>query len=178
MIKKLKLDELNRLSVEEYKEAEKFPIVVVMDNVRSMHNVGSVFRTCDAFRISKLFLCGITPTPPQREIHKTALGAEESVTWEYYKESAELVRKLKAENYCIISLEQTENSVLLPNFSLPTNPIALILGHEVEGVAQEIIQISDICLEIPQFGTKHSLNVSVAAGVALYQLINLHLSIK
>lgn len=178
MIKKLKLDELNRLSVEEYKEAEKFPIVVVMDNVRSMHNVGSVFRTCDAFRISTLFLCGITPTPPQREIHKTALGAEESVTWEYYKESAELVRKLKAENYCIISLEQTENSVLLPNFSLPTNPIALILGHEVEGVAQEIIQISDICLEIPQFGTKHSLNVSVAAGVALYQLINLHLSIK
>lgn len=178
MIKKLKLDELNRLSVEEYKEAEKFPIVAIMDNVRSMHNVGSVFRTCDAFRVAKLFLCGITPTPPQREIHKTALGAEESVEWEYYKEGVELVKKLKSENYFIISLEQTENSVSLLDFSLPNQPIALILGHEVEGVAQEIIQLSDISLEIPQFGTKHSLNVSVAAGIALYQLLNLHLSIK
>lgn len=175
MVKKLKLDELNRLSVEEYKDAEKFPIVAIMDNVRSMHNVGSVFRTCDAFRISKLFLCGITPTPPQREIHKTALGAEESVDWAYYKDSVELIQQLKAENYCIISLEQTENSVSLLHFSLPSQPIAIVFGHEVEGVAQEIIQLSDISLEIPQFGTKHSLNVSVAAGIALYQLINLHL---
>lgn len=174
MLKKLKLDELNRLSVEEYKEVEKFPIVAIMDNVRSMHNVGSVFRTCDAFRISKLFLCGITPTPPQREIHKTALGAEESVDWEYSKDTISLVERLKSENYFIISLEQTENSVSLPDFELPAQPVAIVFGHEVEGVAQEVIHLSDISLEIPQFGTKHSLNVSVAAGIALYQLVNLH----
>ncbi|MFN0203929.1 MAG: RNA methyltransferase [Bacteroidia bacterium] len=149
---------------------EKYPIIGVLDNVRSMHNVGAIFRSADAFRVAKLYLCGITPTPPHREIHKTALGAEESVDWEYAEDTAALLQQLKENGCYIAALEQTEKSVSLPDFQLPNQPIVLVFGHEVEGVAQAAINLADVTLEIPQFGTKHSLNVSVAAGIALYQV--------
>lgn len=172
-MKKLKLEELGRISVEEFKEAEKIPVVVILDNVRSMHNIGSVFRTSDAFLIQKIYLCGITATPPHKEIRKTALGATESVDWEYMEDIHQLISQLKAENFQIISIEQVQGSKSLSEFPIePGEKYALILGNEVEGVQQSVIDKSDACIEIPQGGTKHSLNVSVCAGIVLWEFYN------
>ena len=169
-MRKLKLDELGRVSADEYKVIEKHPIVVVLDNVRSMHNVGAVFRTSDAFLIEKIYLCGITATPPHKEIHKTAIGAENSVDWEYVKDSNELVLKLKEDGFQIVTIEQTEGSVLLNEFEVDsTQKYAIVMGNEVDGVQQSIIDECDTCIEIPQSGTKHSLNVSVCTGIILWK---------
>ena len=169
-MRKLKLDELGRVSAEEYKAIEKHLIVVVLDNVRSMHNVGAVFRTSDAFLIDKIYLCGITATPPHKEIHKTAIGAENSVDWEYVKDSNELVAKLKEDGYQIVTIEQTEGSVLLNEFEVDqSQKYAIVMGNEVDGVQQSIIDQCDTCIEIPQSGTKHSLNVSVCTGIILWK---------
>ena len=160
---------MQRLSLEEFKEAEKFPLVVVLDDVRSMHNVGSVFRTGDAFRIEAVYLCGITSTPPSAEIHKTALGAEDSVEWKAFASAQEAVVALKQAGYKIYSVEQAHGSTMLNDF-MPSKgqKYAVILGNEVKGVHQEVVDASDGCLEIPQYGTKHSLNVSVAAGIIIW----------
>jgi len=172
-MKKLSLNELNRISVNEFKEAEKTPIIVVLDNIRSMHNIGSVFRTSDAFRVEKIYLCGITACPPNREIQKTALGATESVCWQYFKNTLDAVEELKQNDVLILSVEQVEKSVNLLDFMPPPNKkIALVFGNEVKGVDQEVVNISDYCVEIPQFGTKHSFNVSVTAGIVLWELFN------
>lgn len=169
-MRKLKLDELGRVSADEYKEIEKHPIVVVLDNVRSMHNVGAVFRTSDAFLIDKIYLCGITATPPHKEIHKTAIGAENSVDWEYIKDANELVINLKKDGYEIITIEQTEGSVLLNEFKVDSSQkYAIVMGNEVDGVQQSIIDQCNTCIEIPQSGTKHSLNVSVCTGIILWK---------
>ena len=169
MFKKLRTIEMERLTVDEFREADKLPLVVVLDDVRSMHNVGSVFRTGDAFRVEAVCLCGITSTPPSTEIHKTALGAEDSVAWRYYPTALEALEVLKSEGYEIYSVEQAHGSTMLQDFSpLPGRKYAVILGNEVKGVHQEIVNASDGCLEIPQFGTKHSLNVSVAAGIIIW----------
>lgn len=166
------MDELNRKSVDEFKQSEKFPIVVVLDNVRSMHNVGSVFRTADGFLLEAVCLCGYTPRPPHRDIHKTALGATESVAWQGFDTTMEAVQSLKNNGYTLLAVEQANNSISLQNFKNNGNQkMAVIFGNEVEGVSQEIIDICDACIEIPQFGMKHSLNVSVAAGIVLYKLI-------
>ncbi|MDE7089141.1 MAG: RNA methyltransferase, partial [Prevotella sp.] len=157
------------LSVEEFRESEKMPLVVVMDDVRSMHNVGSVFRTADAFRLEAVYLCGITGCPPHSEIHKTALGAEDSVSWRYFKTALEVVEELKSRGVVVLSIEQAEGSTILPRFRVePGKRYAVVLGNEVKGVHQEVIDASDECLEIPQFGTKHSMNVSVTAGIVIY----------
>ena len=170
-MRKLRNIELNRKSVEEFKETEKLPFVVVLDNIRSLNNIGSVFRTSDAFLIDRIYLCGITACPPNKEIHKTALGATESVDWAYFESTKEAVLQLKQENYKIISIEQVENSISLPDFKIETDKkYAFIFGHEVKGVQQEIVDLSDSCVEIPQYGTKHSLNISVSAGVVLWEM--------
>jgi len=170
--RKLMMHELNRLNTEEFRSAEKFPIVVVLDNIRSQNNTGSVFRTCDAFRVEKLCLCGITATPPHREIHKTALGAEESVKWKYYPATSEAIMELKAAGYMVLALEHTTNSLMLQDFVIPAeSKIALVFGNEVEGINDESLKLADACLEIPQFGTKHSINVSVAVGVTLWEIL-------
>ena len=175
MPRKLKIIEMERLTPEEYREAEKVPLVLVLDNVRSLHNVGSLFRTADALRIDSLCLCGITGTPPHPELHKTALGAEEAVEWHYYKETTEAVRSLKSRGAFVLSLEQAEGSVMisgLEELSLSDKPlVALVVGNEVDGVAQEVIDLSDATIEIPQRGTKHSMNVSVAGGIALWETV-------
>lgn len=171
--KKLSLKELNRLDLEQYHEKKKIPMVVVLDNIRSMSNIGSVFRTSDAFLIEEIHLCGITSCPPNKEIHKTALGATESVKWKYFKDTKESIQSLKEDSYQIISVEQAENSVMLNEFSVEKNQkIAFVFGNEVKGVAQEIIDESDICLEIPQYGTKHSLNISISAGIVIWHAFN------
>lgn len=163
------MDELNRISVEEYKAKKKLGISLILDDIRSRVNVGSIFRTGDGFRIEKIYLCGITPRPPHREIEKTALGATESVDWEYHENAIELIKKLKAENYHIVSLEQVDQKTLLPDFLPDVNKrIALILGNEVFGVNDAVLKLSDEIVEIPQFGTKHSFNVSVSAGIFLW----------
>lgn len=168
-MRKLKNSELNRLSIKEFKRTGKFPVVVVLDNVRSLNNVGSVFRTADGFLIEKICLCGITAKPPHRDIHKTALGATDSVNWEYYKSTEQAVGKLKEAGYLICSVEQADKSIMLTDFvPVPENKYALIFGHEVKGVQQSIVENSDMCLEIPQQGTKHSFNISVSAGIVLY----------
>lgn len=160
---------MQRLSVDEFKQAEKLPLIVVLDDVRSMHNVGSVFRTGDAFRIETVYLCGITSTPPSTEIHKTALGAEDSVSWKYFPTAMEAVQQLKSEGYEVFAVEQTHGSTMLQDFQpIKGKRYAVILGNEVKGVHQEVIDISDGCLEIPQFGTKHSMNVSVTAGIIIW----------
>jgi tRNA G18 (ribose-2'-O)-methylase SpoU len=160
---------MQRLSVEEFKKAEKMPLVVILDDVRSMHNVGSVFRTADSFRVSEVVLCGITGRPPHAELHKTALGAEDSVDWRYFETALEAVKVLKEEGYTIYSVEQVEHSTKLPNFEIETErKYAVVFGNEVKGVHQEVVDASDGCLEIPQLGTKHSLNVSVTAGIVIY----------
>jgi 23S rRNA (guanosine2251-2'-O)-methyltransferase len=171
-MRKLKLDELGRKSLEEYKVADKHGVVVVLDDIRSMINVGAVFRNCDAFLVEKLYLCGYTPCPPHREISKSALGAEESVDWEHAQDVVALVHRLRADGYKIASIEQTDGSVQLQTFSMqPADKWAIVLGNEVDGVNAEVVRASDIALEIPQFGTKHSLNISVASGIVLYALI-------
>ena len=172
-MKKLALQELNRLSIDEFKATKKHPFVVVMDNVRSMNNVGSAFRTCDAFASQKLYLTGITATPPHREINKTAIGAQDSVDWEYAENTADLLRTLKADGYKIAIIEQIDTSVKLNDFKpLPEEKYAFVFGNEVFGVDEEALPLADVALEIPQFGTKHSLNVSVCIGVITWDFIS------
>ncbi len=172
-MRKLRNEELERISVDEYKKAKKNNFVIVLDNIRSMNNVGSVFRTADAFLCEKIFLCGITPKPPHREIHKTALGATESVDWQYFENTREIVEKLKNDDYIVVSVEQVENSIFLNKF-FPDNKkkYAFVFGNEVKGVEQEIIDISDYCVEIPQFGTKHSVNISVSTGIVVWDFVS------
>ena len=173
-MRKLKVTELNRISVEEFKEANKLPLIVVLDNVRSQYNVGSVFRTSDAFRVECIYLCGISATPPHQEIHKTALGAEDTVNWEYFKDTKEAIVKLKSEGYYIYSIEQVEGSLMLENLQLDSSKkYAVVLGNEVKGVQQEVVDLSDGCIEIPQYGTKHSLNVSTTAGIIIWDFFKL-----
>lgn len=168
--RKLSMEELGRLSVDEFKIANKLPITVVLDNVRSLHNVGSSFRTCDAFRVEKLYLTGITGTPPHREINKTALGATESVPWAYVENSTDAVRDLKKAGYVIVVVEQTNNSVKLQDFAVDASKkYCLVFGNEVEGVRDEVIELADIAMEIPQDGTKHSLNISVCVGIVVWE---------
>ena len=202
-MRKLRTIEMNRLSIEEFKEAEKLPLVVVLDDVRSLHNVGSVLRTCDAFRAEAVYMCGITATPPQPEIHKTALGAEDSVSWRYFKTAEEAVRELQANGYQVYAIEQAEGSTMLQEVrkarsqedkkssSFPPlgevrrgfqgvkksgsqggQKYAVVLGNEVKGVHQSVVDLCDNCLEIPQYGTKHSLNVSVTAGIVVWEFFN------
>jgi 23S rRNA (guanosine2251-2'-O)-methyltransferase len=170
-MRKLKLNELNRISVNQFKDSDKTPIIVVLDNVRSLHNVGSIFRTSDAFRLEAVYLCGITSTPPHKEIHKTALGAEDSIKWHYFNETTDAIEKLKQDGYLLVGIEQVEGSTPLNEFAPDINSkYAIILGNEVKGVAQKVIDQCDLCIEIPQFGTKHSFNVSVSAGIVLWEL--------
>jgi len=170
-MRKLLNRELGRKSVDQYRNSVKSPFVIVLDNVRSHYNVGSVFRTADAFLTKKIFLCGITAKPPHREIQKTALGATESVEWSYYKSTTDAIMELKAEGYRIIGIEQTEGSINLQNVVLEKDKeYALVFGHEVNGVSQEVIDLCDICVDIPQFGIKHSFNIAVSAGIVLWEL--------
>ena len=173
MYRKLKITEMGRISVDEFRQAEKLPLVVVLDSVRSLYNVGSVFRTCDAFRVSRVVLCGITATPPNAEIHKTALGAEDSVDWHYYKDTMEAVSWLRKEGYCLLAIEQCEGSTMLTDFRPEKDKkYAVVLGNEVKGVQQQVVDACDGCLEIPQFGTKHSMNVSVTAGIVIWHFFS------
>ena len=168
--KKLKLEELGRIDIETFKQTEKIPLVVILDNVRSMHNVGAVFRTADAFIVEKIVLCGITPQPPHREIHKAALGATESVDWIYEKSISEALQNLKNENYKIIGIEQTSTSEIMTDYAInKEEKYALVLGNEVDGLSDEALSIYDTFLEIPQLGTKHSLNVSVCGGIVMWE---------
>jgi 23S rRNA (guanosine2251-2'-O)-methyltransferase len=170
-MKKLRLEELGRISVPEFKAVEKIPVCILLDNIRSLHNVGSAFRTADAFRIEKIYLTGFTGTPPHREIQKTALGATDSVAWEYEEKPEEAVGKLKALGFTIIAIEQTDQSVPLQNFfPEPTQKYCLVFGNEVNGVNEEVIALADLALEIPQEGTKHSLNISVCLGIVVWEI--------
>ena len=170
-MRKLQNSELDRLNVDEFKQATKIPIIVVLDNIRSLNNIGSVFRTADAFLIEKVILCGITATPPHKDIRKTALGATQSVDWEYTESTLEAIQKLKSNGVQTIAIEQAENAIYLQDFS-PTNDkrLALVFGNEVKGVSQEVVSACDLVLEIPQFGTQHSLNISVSAGVVVWDI--------
>ena len=170
-MRKLKNSELDRLSVDEFKETKKTPLIIVLDNIRSLNNIGSVFRTSDAFLIEKIYLCGITATPPHKDIHKTALGSTETVAWEYVENTIELIEKLKSEDIIVASIEQAENATMLDEFQPESNQkYALVFGNEVKGVAQKVVSASDLILEIPQFGTKHSLNISVSCGVVVWDV--------
>lgn len=172
-MRKLKNEELSRLTVEEFKVAKKLNACLVLDNIRSMNNIGSAFRTGDAFRLEKIYLTGISATPPHRDIHKTALGATDSVEWQHEKDTIELIKRLKEEGYQIVALEQAENSVSLEAFQPDPNlKYAIVFGNEVFGVDQEVVSQSDVCVEIPQFGTKHSLNISVSIGVVLWDFFS------
>lgn len=169
-MRKLKNIELNRLSPEDFRKAEKTPFSVILDNVRSLNNIGSVFRTADAFLIEKIYLCGITATPPHKDIHKTALGSTESVAWEYFKSTMDVVQLLKNKGYTVMAVEQTTGSISLADLEIVSNKkYAFIFGHEIRGVDQAIVDDCDVCLDIPQYGTKHSLNISVSAGVVLWE---------
>ena len=170
-MRKLKITELNRISAEEFKAADKLPLVVVLDHVSRLYNVGSVFRSSDAFRVQAVYLCGITATPPQVEIHKTALGAEDSVDWKYFERTQDAVNELKSQGYSVQAVEQVEGSVMLQSFRPEEGKkYAIVLGNEVKGVQQEVVDLCDGCIEIPQFGTKHSLNVSVTAGILIWEM--------
>lgn len=170
-MKKLTTEEMHRLSVEEFRQSEKLPLTVVLDNVRSLNNIGSVFRTSDAFRVEHIALCGITATPPHREIHKTALGAEESVAWSYHEDSVECVRGLKEKGYKVYAVELAHDSLKLGTDEVATDkPVAIVFGNEIDGVQEEVMELCDGYLEIPQSGTKHSLNVSCAAAIAIWEL--------
>lgn len=170
-MRKLENSELDRKSVNDFKQSEKTPLILILDDVRSLHNIGSVFRTADGFLIEKIYLCGITATPPNKEIHKTALGATETVTWEHVENVVELIEKLKKDNIITLAIEQVENAVFLQNFVPVFNQkYALVFGNEVYGVAQEAVAACDGCIEIPQLGTKHSLNISVTAGIVVWDL--------
>lgn len=169
-LRKLKVTEMNRLTVEEFKEARKLPLVVVLDDVRSLHNIGAVFRTSDAFLVDCIYLCGITAVPPHPEMHKTALGAEYTVDWKYFKDTEEAVNELHARDYTVFSIEQCEGSTMLDKLTLESDKkYAVVLGNEVKGVKQEVVNRCDGCIEVPQFGTKHSLNVSVTAGIIIWE---------
>ena len=172
-MRKLKNSELNRLSIEAFKNASKTPIIVVLDNIRSLNNIGSVFRTCDAFLIKKIYLCGITAKPPHKDINKTALGSTESVAWEYVEDTLELIKKLKDLKVKVISVEQAENATRLDDFKpQQQTTYAIVFGNEVRGVHQDVVDASDIVIEIPQFGTKHSLNISISAGVVIWDVFS------
>jgi 23S rRNA (guanosine2251-2'-O)-methyltransferase len=169
--RKLKNSELNRISVADFKKTDKTPLIVILDNIRSLNNIGSVFRTCDAFAIEKIYLCGITAQPPHKDIHKTALGATDSVAWEHAKDILKLIDKLNADGVTIAAIEQAENSVMLQDFKPNLQQkVAVVFGNEVKGVQQNVVNASDYCVEIPQVGTKHSLNISVSCGVVLWDL--------
>ncbi len=168
-MRKLKNSELDRLDVKQFKDADKTPVIIVLDNIRSLNNIGSVFRTADAFLIEKIYLCGITAQPPHKDIHKTALGATDSVAWEYAENTLDVLQRLKKENIKTIAIEQAENAVFLNDFKTKSNEkYALIFGNEVKGVSQEVVSASDVIIEIPQYGTKHSLNISVSVGVVVW----------
>lgn len=170
MVQKLKLEELNRIDVETFKTTEKIPLIVVLDNIRSMHNVGATFRTADAFLIQKIILCGITPQPPHREIHKAALGATESVYWKYENDIITVINELKSEGFEVIGIEQTTDSKMITDFTIDSSKkYAVILGNEVEGISDEALAHIDLFIEIPQLGTKHSLNVSVCGGIVMWE---------
>lgn len=170
-MRKLKINELNRLSEEEFKKVEKSPLVVVLDNIRSCNNIGSVFRTSDALLIEKIYLCGITATPPNKEIHKTALDAEKSVDWEYLEKTEDAIKKLQQEGFKVFAVEQVENSISLTDFQPSDNEkLALVFGNEVKGVQQKVVNLCNGAIEIPQYGTKHSFNVSVSAGIVLWDV--------
>ena len=170
-MRKLKNSELGRLNVEDFKKTDKIPLIVILDNIRSLNNIGSVFRTSDAFLIEKIYLCGITAQPPHKDIHKTALGATESIAWEYVKDTLSLVEKLQQENVIVAAIEQAQDSTMLQDFMIkPNQKYAIVMGNEVKGVQQEVVTTSNYCIEIPQFGTKHSLNISVSCGVVLWDL--------
>ncbi|MEA1850047.1 RNA methyltransferase [Chryseobacterium sp. MHB01] len=170
MVQKLKLEELNRIDVETFKTTEKIPLIVVLDNIRSMHNVGATFRTADAFLIQKIILCGITPQPPHREIHKAALGATESVDWKYENDIITVINELKSEGFEVIGIEQTTDSKMITDFTIDSSKkYAVILGNEVEGISDEALAHIDLFIEIPQLGTKHSLNVSVCGGIVMWE---------
>ncbi|WP_100610845.1 RNA methyltransferase [Confluentibacter lentus] len=170
-MRKLKNSELDRLSVNDFKQVAKTPLIIILDNIRSLNNIGSVFRTSDAFLIEKIYLCGITATPPHKDIHKTALGSTETVAWEYVENTMDLVNKLKADGVKICSIEQAENATMLNDFTpKPQTTYALVFGNEVKGVAQDVVNASDVVIEIPQYGTKHSLNISVSVGVVIWDL--------
>lgn len=172
-MRKLANDELERLNPEAFREAEKTPVIILLDNVRSMNNVGSVFRTADAFLVEKIILCGYTPQPPHRDIQKTALGATETVTWEHTSDTLRAVKKLQQEGWLVYAVEQAEQSILLQQFvAPPLLKTALVFGNEVEGVQQEVVSACDGCIEIPQFGTKHSFNIAVAAGIVVWEVYN------
>lgn len=169
MNRKLKTNDLNRLDVESFKKTDKYPIVVVLDSIRSLHNVGSVFRTADAFRIQKVVLCGLTAKPPHKEIHKTALGATETVEWEYFENVESAIKQLRDEGFVIAAAEQAENTVMLQDFGFHDSKIAFVFGNEVFGVNQQVVSEADLVVEIPQFGTKHSFNISVSVGIVLWE---------
>ena len=170
-MRKLKNSELNRISVSDFKEVEKIPVRIILDNIRSLMNVGSVFRTSDAFLIQEIILCGITATPPHREIQKTALGATESVAWRYVESTADVVKELQDQEVKVYAIEQAEGSVMLDNFDFSFNDeIAIVMGNEVKGVSDEVMELVDACIEIPQFGTKHSLNISVTTGIVVWEV--------
>lgn len=172
-LRKLKITEMNRLTVEEFKEARKLPLVVVLDQVRSLHNIGAVFRTSDAFLVNRICLCGITATPPHPEMHKTALGAELTVDWKYYKNTQDAVNELHKDGYTVMAIEQCKGSTSLSDLKLESDKkYAIVMGNEVKGVQQEVVDMCDGCIEIPQYGTKHSLNVSVTAGIVLWEFAN------
>lgn len=170
-MRKLENSELERKSIDAFKESEKTPLILVLDDIRSLHNIGSVFRTADAFLIEKIYLCGITATPPNKEIHKTALGATETVAWEHHENVLEVITNLKKENITTLAIEQVESAIFLQNFEVEKNQkYALVFGNEVFGVSQEAVSLCDGCIEIPQLGTKHSLNISVSAGIVVWDL--------
>ncbi|MEC3905745.1 RNA methyltransferase [Tamlana sp. 2201CG12-4] len=172
-MRKLKNSELNRLSVDAFRTAKKTPLIIILDNIRSLNNIGSVFRTSDAFLIEKIYLCGITATPPHKDIHKTALGSTDTVDWEYVEDTIDLVQKLKAENVTICAVEQAEQATMLNNFTVaPGTTYALVFGNEVKGVAQNVVSASHHVIEIPQFGSKHSLNISVSCGVVIWDMFS------
>ena len=178
-MRKLKITELNRLSVDEFKQADKLPLVVVLDEVRSLHNIGSVFRTSDAFLVNCIYLCGITATPPHPEMHKTALGAEDTVDWIYKKHTLEAIEELHNEGYTVLAIEQVEGSTMLGDLVLEEGKkYAIVMGNEVKGVQQEVVNACDGCIEIPQYGTKHSLNVSVTTGIVLWEFANKLMAFK
>ena len=165
------MDELGRKSPEEMKAADKHRVIVILDDVRSMHNVGSTFRTCDAFAVEAIYLCGYTPTPPHRDIHKTALGATETVAWKHFPSTPEAVQHARNNGYKILAVEQAHNSILLQDFKWDNTPVALVFGNEVEGVIDNVLKTADGCIEIPQWGAKHSLNISVSVGVVLWEMV-------
>lgn len=178
-MRKLRNEELERLDVSTFKKIPKSPLVLVLDNIRSLNNIGSVFRTADAFLIEKIYLCGFTASPPHKDIHKTALGATESVAWEHHKSAVELIRSLQNQDYCVMAVEQAENATMLNQYSIRRDQkYALVFGNEVKGVSQEVVDLCDGVLEIPQYGTKHSLNIAVSVGVVVWDFWSKRLKIK